>query len=416
MKKTNFNKDSQLAAALSSVDIHAMLMEKAKTAVLATAVELMAQDIDRLCGDAFARKSEGLCHRGGSELTSVVIDGARHSIRKPRARKDGKEVDLPSVACLRDQELLDAQMLQRILRGVSTRNYEGVINGFAEKTGISKSSVSRAFTRSSRKDLDEINSSDLSKYSFVAIMIDGTGHGATTQVVAVGITRDNEKIPLGLKQGDTENAEVVKDLLSSIESRGFKFSGSRILAVLDGGKALRSAVKALWGDAVLIQRCWLHKLRNIQEYIPKTNHRQLWFRMKRMMTLNDFHSALKEFHLIKSWLAEISFDAEKSFLEAGEELLTVHKLGLVGTYRNSLSSTNIIESLIGIVKSKTRGVKNWGYHPKTKSKVERDKALRWMATAIQSHRSKLRRLKGGTKQIEIFIAALNKVDTMKKAA
>ena len=221
-----------------------------------------------MCGKDFTRKSEqNLCHRGGSELSSIMFDGGKHPIRKPRARKNGKEVELPSFVAMQDRDLLDEQMLGRILRGVSTRNYDSVIGGLSEKTGISKSSVSRAFTRSSRKDLDAINSADLSPYSFVAILIDGTGLGDSTQVVAVGISKDNQKIPLGLKQGNTENAAVVKDLLSSITSRGFKFAGKRLLAVLDGGKALRSAVKTLWGEDVLIQRCWLHKLRNI------VNHR-----------------------------------------------------------------------------------------------------------------------------------------------
>src|SRR6185312_16874680 len=114
--------------------------------------------------------------------------------------------DLPSLAKMRDQELLDSQMLNRIVRGVSTRNYDGVINGFAEKAGVAKSSVSRAFKRASKKDLDAINNADLADYRFVAILIDGTGVGGTTQAIAVGVTDDSQKIPLGLREGDTENA------------------------------------------------------------------------------------------------------------------------------------------------------------------------------------------------------------------
>src|SRR6185437_13558450 len=132
-------------------------MERAKNAVLSTAVELMEQDMQRLCGAPFARKSENLCHRGGSDWTSLMVDGAKLPVPRPRARKDGQEVDLPSLAKMRDQELLDSQMLNRIVRGVYTRNYDGVINGFAEKTGVAKSSVSRAFKRASKKDLDAIN-------------------------------------------------------------------------------------------------------------------------------------------------------------------------------------------------------------------------------------------------------------------
>ena len=411
MKKINSNNVSQIARELSSIDVQEMLMARAKNAVLATAIELMSQDMERLCGKAFARKDDELCHRGGSEMTSLLVDGAKHAVRRPRARRNGEEVELPSLEKMRDQDLLDEQMLNRIVRGVSTRNYAGVINGFSEKTGVSKSAVSRAFKRASKKDLDAINGADLSGYRFVAILIDGTGVGETTQVVAVGITDDNEKIPLGLIEGTTENGTVVKDLLTSLTARGFTLAADRLLAVLDGGKALRHAVKALWGDACLIQRCWLHKLRNIKDYIPEANHGQLWQRMKKMMGLTSYAAAEREFESLANWLSTISRDAEKSLHEAGKELLTVHELGLTGAFRNSLASTNIIESLIGIAKAKMKNVKNWNYHPKTKSKVPRDKALRWMATAIQGHREKMRRLRGGKEQMELLVDRLNKIDS-----
>ncbi|MCP4342940.1 MAG: hypothetical protein GY799_29670 [Desulfobulbaceae bacterium] len=417
MKKTNSNNISQLTDSLSSIDVQQLLLSRAKNSVLATAVELMEQDMERLCGAAFARKKDDdLCHRGGSEMTSLLLDGAKYSLRRPRARKAGGEVELPSLEKMRDVDLLDNQMLLRILKGVSTRNYSDVISGFSEKTGVSKSSVSRAFKRSSKEDLDTLNGADLSDHKFVAILIDGTGFGNQTMVVAVGITDDRRKLPLGVVAGDTENASVVKDLLASIVDRGFTLAGDRILAVLDGGKALRSAVNAVWGKSVIIQRCWIHKLRNIKDYIPETNHGQLWRRMKRMMGLKKQADAEREFKLLGDWLSTISEDAVKSLNEANGELLTVHALGLTGTFRNSLSNTNLIESLIGVVKVKTRNVKNWDYHPKTNPKVPRDKALRWVATAIESHRGKMRRLYGGKEQMNIFVNNLNAIDSAKQIA
>jgi len=417
VKKTNIGNVSQLAQTLSSIDVQEMLLNRAKNAVLATAVELMEQDMEQLCGMPYARKAGAdLCHRGGSEETTLMLAGAKYQTRKPRARKNGAEVELPSLAKLRDRDLLDLQMLTRMMKGVSTRNYEEVITGFADKTGISKSSVSRAFKRCSKKDLDVINGADLSEHRFVGILVDGTGFGEETIVVAVGITDDNEKIPLGMVAGTTENAAVVGDLLTSITGRGFTLAARRILAVLDGGKALRAAVKALWGDAVTIQRCWIHKLRNIKDYIPETNHGQLWRRMKKMMGLNSQVAAEAEFRSLADWLATINHDAEKSLREAGDELLTVHRLGLTGAFRSSMSSTNIIESLIGVVKGKARNVKNWNYHPNTSSKVKRDKALRWAATAIQAHRPKMRRVYGGKEQMNILINRLNVLDSVKATA
>lgn len=417
MKNSNITNISQLSLSLSSIDVQEMLLNKAKNAVLAAAVDLMEQDMARLCGKPFARKCEGaLCHRGGSEETSLMLAGAKYPLRRPRARKDGKEVEIPSVMNLRDRELLDTQMLARMMKGVSTRNYESVINAFADKTGISKSSVSRAFKRSSKKSLDAINGDDLSDYRFIAIFIDATGFGEETIVVAVGVTDDNQKIPLGLISGTTENAAVVGDLLASIVGRGFTLAAHRILAVLDGGKALRAAVKALWGDAVLVQRCWIHKLRNIKDYIPETNHGQLWRRMKKMMGLNSQAAAEKEFESLANWLSTINHDAEKSLNEAGAELLTVHAIGLTGAFRGSMSSTNIIESLIGVVKGKSKNVKNWKHHPRTGTKVKRDKALRWAATAIQVHRPKMRRVYGGKEQMNVLINKLNTIDSVKITA
>jgi putative transposase len=417
MKETNSLNLSQLRMAMSSIDVQEFLLSRAKNAVLATAVELMEQDMARLCGAPFARKAdESLCHRGGSEWTSLMLDGAKYPMRRPRARRGSQEVEIPSFERMRDQDLLDHHMLSRIMKGVSTRNYKDVINGFAGKTGISKSSVSRAFKRASKKDLDAINGADLSGYRFVAILIDGTGVGGETLIVAVGITDGNEKIPLGAVAGDTENAGVVKDLLASITSRGFTFAATRLLAVLDGGKALRAAVKAVWGDAVLIQRCWIHKLRNIKDYIPDTNHGQLWRRMKKMMGLKSQSEAERELEALADWLSTISDSAVKSLREAGEELLTAHRLGITGAYRNSLSNTNLIESLIGVVKTKVKNVKNWDHHPGTKSKISRDKSLRWVATAIQSHRAKMRRLKGGKEQINSLLKNLNTIDTLTQVA
>ena len=230
MKRINSSEVSQLSRELSSIDIQQMLLARAKNSVLEMALDLLEQDMERLCGKPFGRKSEGMCHRGGSETTSLICDGARYSMRRPRARDANGEVELPSLAKLRDRDLLDSQMQSRMVRGVSTRNYEDVISGFAQKTGISKSSVSRAFKRASKKDLEEINSCDLSQFRFVAILIDGTNIGGRMVVVAVGITDGSQKIPLGLKEGDTENAAVVKDLLTGLMARGFTFKTSRLLA------------------------------------------------------------------------------------------------------------------------------------------------------------------------------------------
>ncbi len=408
--------ERQLPFSLKSEDVQRLFAERAKTAMAALGLELLEQDATRLAGAPFARKGDEFVYRGGSAPSSLLVDGAKISITKPRLRDaDGREVDIPIFEKLRDQDLCDEQMRSRIMRGVSTRNYQGVIDEFSKKTGISKSSVSRAFKRASQKDLDAINNADLSTYKFVALMIDGTGFGEKTIVAAIGITDKAEKIPLGIREGDTENASIIKDLLSSIMDRKFTLAGSRILAVLDGGKALKSAVKSLWGDDVVIQRCWIHKLRNVRDYLPKSNHGQLCGRLKKIMGLNSFDLAQKELKALHEWLLTVSDDAAASLMESGEDILALHKLGVTGLLRSSLSSTNIIESLIGAVKNKTRKVSNWSYHPKLKIKIPRDKVLRWVASSIQAHRQKMRKLRGAV-QMPKLLSALNSLDQMKISA
>lgn len=405
--------DRQLAFTISSIDVQRLMANRAKDAMASLGVELLEQEVEHLTGPKFSRKGSELLYRGGSAKTSLLVDGAKVQCNRPRVRDHkGREVELSIYEKLRDQDLYDSQIAARLIEGVSTRNYQPVVDALSKKTGISKSSVSTAFIRASKKDLEKINTADLSDYKFVSIFIDGTNFSDKLAVVAVGITTKCEKITLGLKEGTTENAELVKDLLSSIVDRGFKISTARLLAVLDGGKALKSAVKALWGETVLIQRCWIHKLRNLKDYIPDENHSQLYWRMKKIMGLNSYQAATAELHRLRDWLSTISVDAVNSLNEAGLDLLTLHALGVTGDLRKSLASTNIIESLIGVSKKKTGRVSNWKYHPKLKRKIPRDKVLRWLASAIEAHRPKMRRLRGHD-HAEVLIAALNRVDQIK---
>ena len=405
--------ERQLEFTISSMDVQRLMASRAKDAMAKLGTELLEQDVERLTGPKFSRKGKERLYRGGSAKTSLLVDGSKFPFDRPRVRdQNGLEVELPVFSKLRDQDLYDEQVAARLIEGVSTRNYQPVVDALSKKTGISKSAVSRAFIKASKKDLEEINSADLSAYKFVSLFIDGTNFSDKTAVVAFGITAKCEKIPLGLKEGTTENAELVKDLLSSIVSRGFKMATYRLLAILDGGKALKCAVKALWGDSVLIQRCWIHKLRNLRDYIPKENHAQLSWRMKKIMGLNSLDAAKEELARLRDWLGEISVDAVGSLDEGGLDLLTLHELGVTGSLRKSLASTNIIESLIGISKRKTKRVSNWKYHPKLKRKIPRDKVLRWMASTIQSHRPKMRPLRGHG-SVDVLIKGLNRLDQIK---
>ncbi|MBE9108257.1 transposase [Nodosilinea sp. LEGE 07298] len=394
---------------LSGEDVQAAMLERAKMAALAFGVELLEQEVLSLCGARYGR--DGEFYRYGSEKSSAIVGAARYPITRPRIRGPEGEVYPEALEKLRSVDLLDTEVSKRMLRGVSTRNYEPVIESYSEKIGISKSSVSRAFIRASQKELDAINGDTLEGHAFVAVLIDGIEIAGTMVVAALGITEDLRKIPIGLKEGDTENAEVVTDLLTQIMGRGFTLYGERLLGILDGGKALKKAVKKVFGERALIQRCWLHKLRNIRAYIPEKMHSQLLLRMRKLMGLATLPLAQMAYKELRAWLESISHEAAASLDEAGVELLTVHALGVTGELRKCLTTTNAIESLFSVVRRKCRKVKNWNSN-ETKQKV------RWCAAAIRDHeKNGMRRLRGVKQRNILLNALLNAgLDTQSKAA
>lgn len=278
-------------------------------------------------------------------------------------------------------------MRQRLVLGVSTRSYEQVIEGDSEKLGVSRSPVSGAFIRASQKDLDSLNTGKLDDYRFVALMVDSLEIGGRTIVAALGITAEMEKIPLGLREGATEKSEVVKDLLASLQERGFSLHGERLLAVIDGAKALKKALRHVFGERVVIQRCWLHKVRNLRPYLPERAQGTLQWRLKKLMALNSLSDARKEFAALREWVAARSADAAASLDEVGDELLTLQALGVSGELRQSLTSINLIESRLAVVREQTQRMKNW--------KARRsNQILRWVASSSVAHRKKMRRVRG----------------------
>lgn len=337
----------------------------------------------------------------------MIVEGAKYGIRRPRVRQGNREATLPTLTKLQHQDLLDEQMRQRMVLGVSTRNYEQVINGYSEKLGVSRWSVSRAFVRASQKDLDRITQGKLEAYRFVGLMIDSVEIGGRTVVAALGITAEMENLPIGLQEGDTENSEVVKDLLASLQERGFTLHCERLLAVIDGAKALKKVLRDVFGNRVVIQRYWLHKERNLRIYLPERMHGTLHWRLKKLMTLNTLSDARTELAALREWVAKLSADAA-SLDEVGEELLTLHGLGVTGELRKSLASTNLIESLFAVVRDKLHRVKNW--------KGQRSKQiLCWVASALVAHRSKMRRVRGMA-QAGMLITALGEKPLAAQAA
>jgi len=251
--------------------------------------------------------------------------------------------------------------------------------------------------------LDSMNSRDLSKEHWVAMMIDSVYLGEHAVVTCLGLTAKGKKVILGIREGITESSEVVKDLLSSLCDRGFKIE-RKILFVIDGGKALRSGIMKFFGKGHPIQRCGVHKLRNIQKYLDKRFHGELKRRWKLIHESVEYAEAEKHYKSLELWLSELNYEARRSLEESNKETLTVIKLKTDELLRKTLWSTNPIESVFSKVKDKSMRVKNW--------KSGTDQVLRWSAAILLNAEEKFRTVKGH-KDIPNFIKALKELDLQK---
>ena len=250
-----------------------------RASALQMVYQMFKEEVDLLCGKAYSRNSEHTAQRAGSGQGSVIINGQRVSVKKPRVKVNGKEVQLRSYEMLRDEELLYSSVMQAMLSGVSTANYQKCLEPVEGGQGLSKSSVSKIFIKASEKSLQRLNSQDLSLNRYAALMVDAIHFGSRAVVCALGITTEGHKRVLGLREGSSENYEVVKDLLSSVIDRGLDAT-SPMLFIIDGGSSLRKAIRAHFGHDAIVQRCAVHKERNIRSYLPKHCHGELKRRWK----------------------------------------------------------------------------------------------------------------------------------------
>ena len=383
MKSKSYQQSFQIVKSVGE-EIRGVVEAQMRGAALAMAHELFRQEIEKLCGPAFSRKSDDQCHRAGSDPGSIVFHGQRVQVKKPRVKKCDESVELETYSALQNYDLLCESVKKHMVAGVSTRDYDGVIEEISGGMGLSKSTVSEAFVRASKGSLDMLNARDLGQYNFVAVMVDGIGFGDRTVVAALGITDVGQKLILGIREGESENWELTKDLFESLIARGFKHDHP-ILFVIDGGKALKKAIRKIFGN-VPIQRCVRHKERNIIGYLPEDRHIEFHRRWKKLHGLNDYDTAKNEYADLVHWLGHISTSALQSLEEAELETLTVTKLNVPPTLKATLLSTNPIESAFSIQKPKVARIKNWRSGP--------DQVLRWAATTALESEKRFKRVRG----------------------
>jgi putative transposase len=356
----------------------------------------MAQETDALTGARHQRSADRQAHRWSREDGYVVVDGQKVPIERQRLRsKNGGEVRLGTYEMFQHTGALEDEVWWSMLRGLTTRNYPLVTRSFAQAYGIEKSATSERFIQASRGKLKELMARPLGELKLCAILIDGTPFKGRQMIAAVGVGNDGHKTVLGLREGATENATVVRELLEDLARRGLDFATPR-LYVLDGAKALSSAVRRHAGEAALIQRCQIHKRRNVLDQLPdecQSGIERKLLAAYAMLGEADARRALDQVH---RELERINPSAARSLDEGREETLTVHKLKMPEMLRKSLASTNIIESAFSVAEELCRRVKRWR---------EGDHRERWAGSALLLAESKFRRVKG-YREIPQLLSAL----------
>jgi transposase-like protein len=347
---------------------------------------ILEDEVTRLCRKRYQRQAERTHTRYGHRRVVVMLAGQKLPIERPRVRgaASGGEVPLQTYAQLQAPDAMRQAVLRRMVRGVSTREYEHVIDMAHEGFGVAKSSVSRGFVRASADDVKVLAERKFKGGRFPFVMIDGVEYAGETMIVALGITADGTKRVLGLRKGATENADVCAALLEHLRQRGVD-TGRPTLFVLDVAKALHAAVTRVWGKNAVIQRCQVHKRRNLKAHVPDKHWPDLERRLSETYHGTDYATAKASLEGTARWLDCLNADTAASLRWGLEEILTVVRLGVPGALRRSLATTNPIESALIVTRRVTARVTRWR---------DGDMRRRWCVAALLRAEEKCRRVKG----------------------
>lgn len=331
------------------------------------------------------RQGEIVWH--GTQAGSIYLKERKLKVSKPRLRKKGVgaagEVPVPAYSAMQDRAATSSRMMEILLEGVSTRRYQGVIPKMADTVGVSKSSVSRAMIEGSEAQVEKLLNRRFDDVDLLIIYVDGMHFGEQCVIGAVGVDAQGNKHVLGIQEGATENAAAAKDLLQSLVERGVN-PARRRLFVIDGSKALRSAINAVFGSASLVQRCRQHKLRNVIERLPKDQQEQTKSLMRAAWKL-DAKAGTAKLEKLAQWLQREHPDAADSLREGMEECFTINRLDVPPSLHRCLASTNLIENPHSGVRRRTRRVCRWKDKPMAK---------RWAAAALLATEKNFRRVMG----------------------
>ena len=373
---------------------------------LALMQTVMEQEVCHLAGERHQQHEGRRAHRWGKENGYCVVDGQKVPIQKTRLRtKDKREQRLGSYELFQRSGLMQLGVWDKMMRGLSTRNYGAVVKEFHNAYGVEKSAVSENFIEASREKVKQLMERPLGELRLCAIVIDGTPFKDRQMIAALGIGCDGAKTVLGIREGATENTAVVSSLLSELVERGVDFSVPR-LYILDGGKALASAVRKHAGEAGLIQRCQVHKRRNVVDHLPDEYKADVRRKLQNAYSMTGYTEAKRALDQLHRELMDLNPSAARSLEEGMEETLTVHKLRVPDQLRRTLCCTNVIESAFSVVETVCRSVKRWR---------DGDHIERWVGSGLLVAERQFRKVIG-FRQIPLLLSSMANLVSKKPIA
>jgi len=379
------------------------LMAFCCSAGLLAVSQIMNDELTVKVGPKGRHDPDRVATRNGTAPGSVVLGGRTVPLRRPRATlTGGGELQLDSYVVFSATDLLTQMAMERMLAGVATRRHGLVAEPLGAELeevarGDSRSAVSRRFKAATEAALAELIGRDLSTLDVAVVMIDGITFAECCCVAALVITADGTKVPVGLWDGDTENGTVVKDLLADLVARGLRYEDG-ILVVIDGGKALAAGVRRVFGTRAVVQRCTLHKRRDVAGYLDPILARAVDRQLARAFNDTDWQRGRRVARGIAAQLEDKHPSAAVSLREGLEDMFTVRRLGVPDRLARSLSCTNAIESMISVVRTLTDRVKNW-----RDTKMVR----RWVGVGMLEAERSFRRIKG-CKDMPTLVAAVRR--------
>jgi len=345
---------------------------------------IMEDEVSWLTGARYQHRDGRSTERWGTARGSVIVHGQKVPLQRPRIRGGHGDVKLGSYELFRRDDEMQRQVWSRVMRGLTMRGYDPAMREGGRAFGLSKSAISDRFVLASTEQVQQLLKRDLSKLNLYVLMVDGVEYCSEHFVVALGIDQTGAKTILGFHQGATENQQICDQLLGNLVSRGLNLKQT-FMAVIDGGRALRASFKKQCGERVLVQRCELHKRRNITEHFADDQQKHWDRKLANAYDLFSYQDAKRALNQIHRELMDVNPSAARSLEEGLEETITIHRIGVPAELRRALRTTNPIESAFSRVRTVCRNVKRWR---------DGDQRERWISSGLIFAEQKFRRIVG----------------------